>query len=302
MDQILFAAQHQGHREYQEDSWHFTNPEEEADGLLMIICDGMGGHVGGKHASLSVLNNFTGHFRKHSDMALDQRLAKSLAHAHQTLLAQIESDASLSGMGTTLLAVYIRHNDLNWISVGDSPLFLIRDDHIQRLNDDHSMVPVLEKMCEDGVISQEDFDTDPRRNMLRSAVSDDDLKHIDQKLCGDFLRADDILLLASDGLETLSLDVLCHQVTKNSRAGAKKLTRQLIQATLAAEKPNQDNVTVISYIHNPAPHLTGSWTDRLCNLFAHLVSKSEAARITDHENRRPRSGESLLRRFIHLIQ
>lgn len=267
MDHILFAAQHQGQREYQEDSWHFASPVQDTDGPFMIICDGMGGHTGGKQASRGVLNSFTDHFRKHADMLINQRLKESLTHAHQGLLTQIENDPNLSGMGTTLLAVYIQQNDLSWISVGDSPLFLIRDGQIQRLNEDHSMVPVLEKMREDDVISQEDLDTDPRRNMLRSAVSDDDIKHIDQQHHSNFLRSGDILLLATDGLETLSSDILCHQVTKNRQAGAKKLARHLIQATLAAEKPNQDNVTVISYIHNPVPQLVKSWGDRLRNLF-----------------------------------
>ena len=248
MTKNIFADQDQGSRDYQEDAWQFIEPQNQEDGLLMIVCDGMGGHAGGKQASNGVINIFLETFRKTSDFAIDDRLKNSLEAAHHALLDQISETPELSGMGTTLLATYIYQQELHWISVGDSPLFLVRDGEITRLNDDHSMLPVLEKMIVDGLITQEEFETDPRRNMLRSAVSDGEIKHIDLQQRP--LEPRDILLLTSDGIETLSPEQICQISLDHIESGAKPICRQLIKSVLAQQKPAQDNITTISYIHD----------------------------------------------------
>lgn len=221
------GEQHQGGRPYQEDSWAVR---PLADGsLLAVVADGMGGHAGGAVASKLAVEACI--------HAMEQggALSDGLHSANTAVGKRAAANPELAGMGATLLAVQVRGDEVRWISVGDSPFFLVSGGHIERLNADHSMAPQIEEMRKRGLLSRDEAASHPARHTLREAVMGERLTLIDKG--SRRLAPDARLLLCSDGVQTLA--------ERQIQAAALKPVRRLVEAVLAAADPHQDNVTVV---------------------------------------------------------
>ena len=123
--------------------------------------------------------------------------------ANQAIAAQVEENPSLSGMGCTLIGTTFSAPGIEWVSVGDSPLFLVRGGEIVLLNEDHSLAPEIDKLAAAGKISWEQAKSDPRRHFLRSALTGTEIDLIDRSHRPLALQTDDVVVLASDGIQTL---------------------------------------------------------------------------------------------------
>lgn len=219
--------QHQGARPYQEDSWALSRLGDGS--LLAVVADGMGGHAGGAIASKLAVEAFV--------HAVEQGggLDDGLRNANQAVGKRAASKPDLAGMGATLVAVQVSGDEVRWISVGDSPLFLVSAGHLERLNADHSMAPQIEEMVKRGMLTEEEAVHHPARHTLREAVMGDPLTLIDKG--SRRLGPDAKLLLCSDGVQTLN--------ERQIEAHAMKPPRGLIEAVLAAADAHQDNVTIV---------------------------------------------------------
>ena len=221
------GGQHQGARPYQEDSWAL---KALGDGsLLAVVADGMGGHAGGAIASRLSVDAFV--------HALEQGggLADGLQDANSAVGKGTAGKPDLAGMGATLVAAQVLGDEVRWISVGDSPFFLLSAGKLVRLNADHSMAPQIDAMVKRGILTADEAEHHPGRHMLREAVMGDPLTLIDKG--SRKLGPDARLLLCSDGVQSLSEAEII--------AAAAKPVRDLIDAVLAAAKEHQDNVTVV---------------------------------------------------------
>jgi len=221
------GAQHQGARPYQEDSWALRTLSD--DTVLAVLADGMGGHVGGATASRLAVGGFV--------MAIERgdSLAEALDAANRAIGTAVTRDPALESMGSTLVGVVVSATEVRWISVGDSPFFLLSHGRLERLNADHSMVPQIDALVARGIISAEEAAQHPGRNTLREAVMGQPLSLIDEGRRA--LAPDDRLLVCSDGVLTLDEAGIVRE--------ANRPVRNLIDAVLAVGAPRQDNVTVI---------------------------------------------------------
>jgi len=221
------GSQHQGARPYQEDSWALRTLGDGS--LLAVVADGMGGHAGGAIASKLAVEAFV--------HALEQGggLADGLREANEAVGKGAVGKPDLAGMGATLVAAQVRGDEVRWISVGDSPFFVVSAGRLERLNADHSMAPQIDEMLKRGLLTEEEAVHHPARHTLREAVMGEPLTLIDKGRRR--LGADAKLLLCSDGVQTLS--------AKDIEAGAVKPVRGLIDAVLAAADEHQDNITVV---------------------------------------------------------
>lgn len=235
----VFGTQIQGDRTYQEDA---LQVEERGEGTLLVLCDGMGGQSGGDQASSLAISTFIDSFFKSSG-SIGARLKLGVEDANNKILQVGNKNPELSEMGTTLVAVFVQGSQMHWVSVGDSPLWLLRDGNIQRLNANHSLAAVFEEMVKTGHMSAEDAATDPKRHSLRSSLSGDEIKLIDLREEPFELEQGDCLLLASDGLETLT----DQQILDLRQANAKSYSRALLAAVDQAGKEDQDNATALCY-------------------------------------------------------
>ncbi|WP_395710851.1 PP2C family protein-serine/threonine phosphatase [Reyranella sp.] len=221
------GGQHQGARPYQEDSWALRTLGDGS--LLAVVADGMGGHAGGAVASKIVVETFV-----HS-IEQGGGLSDGLQDANDAVRRGAAGKPDLAGMGATLVAAQVRGDEVRWISVGDSPFFLISLGRIERLNADHSMVPQIEAMVKRGMLTAEEAERHPARHTLREAVMGEKLTLIDRG--SRRLEPDARLLLCSDGVQTLSEAAIY--------AVAVRPVQGLIDAVLAAAAEHQDNVTAI---------------------------------------------------------
>ena len=239
-----------GKRERQEDAFKLVFQDEADPGsdLLMLVSDGMGGHAGGEVASNLACNVFGSHFVSHATATRPRpRLEQSLHAANSALADKIAQEPGLKGMGCTLIAALKIDDRLSWVSVGDSVMFLLRGGQLSRLNADHSVYGELMDMVRAGTLTQAEADRHPKRNALRSAVTGKSISLVD--LEGIDLRTGDLVVIATDGLETIPDAEIAQILEKEERPDVRAVCSDLLNAVEGYGKATQDNTTVVVYSH-----------------------------------------------------
>lgn len=257
------VAATQGARDYQEDTaafWPngedpFANPVPRPDtawnGSFAVLADGMGGHAGGALASRMACEHFIAAAAGLEADDLHERLQAALDAANAAIAEKVSENPLLSGMGSTLVGAAFSNEGVEWISVGDSPLYLYRRGEVAVLNEDHSLAPELDRLVAAGRISEAEARRDPRRHMLRSAVTGDEIDMIDISQRPLPLEDGDYIVLASDGVETLDMSEMARIIQGYAVDGAKAVAHALIRAIESLREPHQDNATVL--VVRPAP-------------------------------------------------
>lgn len=213
---------------------------------LLLLADGMGGHGGGDVASRCVVQHFCDAFTGSDQRDTRQRLLDALDTANGALSEKVKAEPSLAGMGTTLVAAAFDGISLQWVSVGDSPLWLIRDGSIRRLNENHSMSALLAEKVAAGEMRSEDAAASPLRTQLLDAVVGEAFRMLDAPAQPLSLEPGDWVIVASDGLETCAeADILARADQAGSPA-ARTLVDGLLAAVAGAGRENQDNATVVA--------------------------------------------------------
>jgi serine/threonine protein phosphatase PrpC len=259
-----------GGRKEQQDVYAFSVIAGEADGaesLLLVLADGMGGHEGGRQAACAAVTGFVDAFFDALDApqpsgevpeegdgedaskavppAFFRELGDALSGANAEVDRLIvETGGKYDDAGTTLLALAVTADCLRWISVGDSPLFLWRGGEIKRLNADHSMRFVLAEKVAAGQMLPRDLLTHPERNMLLSALRGVALEDVDHPIDPLPLLEEDIIIAASDGVLTLSMETIGKILNEVGKRSAVEIVKALLEAVEQAKAPKQDNTTV----------------------------------------------------------
>lgn len=236
-----------GARNYQEDTALFWSGEDVAAAgpVVAVLADGMGGHAGGALASRMACESFIKSYAN-QDGPNTERLIEALTAANQAIADTVDANPMLAGMGSTLVGVTFGADGIEWVSVGDSPLLLYRRGEIALLNEDHSLAPELDRLAAAGAISEDEARRDPRRHMLRSAVTGDDIDLIDLSRRPLKVEPGDYIILASDGLQTLESVEIERIVAAYAEDGAVAVANALIRAVEALKDPHQDNATVVA--------------------------------------------------------
>jgi len=244
----VFSDQILGARDRQEDAVTHR-PFNDGESLLVVLADGMGGHQGGEVASLTSVDAFvSAFFTDYLAAKIPYRLFSSLGRANKELEAIGKKNTELEGMGSTLVAATFSSSGLSWISVGDSLLLRVRDGKVQRLNEDHSMAPVLDEAVKKGTLTLEQAAGHKDRNALRSVVSGAAIELVDISDRPEPLRNGDVILLASDGVLTLTHEEIALLVNAQKSAGARAIVSKLLETVSAKNKRRQDNTTIASVI------------------------------------------------------
>ncbi len=260
-------------------------PPRDGDMLSAVLADGMGGHAGGALASQTACRTFlagiAGLVELDRTIGLPERddddvgddndpgavgqsthdddvttitvaqtstvrdLVAALHGANEDIAVCAAAEPALAGMGTTLVGIALANRELEWVSVGDSPLYLYRNGDVALLNEDHSLAPALDQMAAEGIITEAAARNDPRRHMLRSALTGDELELIDVSRRPLPLGAGDIIVLASDGIHTLEEDEIARVVTAYAGDGAAAIAEALIRTIENQQALHQDNATIM---------------------------------------------------------
>ena len=228
-------------RENNEDSYSYWEPATDAEfsqkGRLAVVADGMGGHEGGQEASRIAVEAIQETYADTTATDPQALLAAGFHEAHQRIQSYAAAHAKLRGMGTTATAVVVVGDRLYYAHIGDSRLYRVTKDEITRLTHDHSYVG---RLVESGVISAEEAEAHPQRNILTAALGAGAEIVVETPGTPLLLKTADTLVLCTDGLWGQLSDLeLQRTVLQNPPATA---CQALVN--LARERGGPDNITV----------------------------------------------------------
>ena len=227
-----------GAREEQQDAFFVSDIQETEKGLLMILCDGMGGMQSGAAISRNVIDKLKDKFFS-TDISLIPKLIRETNN-------DIYSEYNCAG-GTTLVMAFILERKLWFWCVGDSDLFLLRNGNLYSMNRRHEYQNELMELAICNEMSVEEVISDKQRTALSDFIGDNKIS-IDYSGEPFLLENGDKLLLCSDGVsDTLNLEEL-KQILTNGIGIALKLGI----AVSEKQMPNQDNYTAIIVTINDA--------------------------------------------------
>ena len=228
-------------RQNNEDSFGYWEPEDDQQflrkGRLAVVADGMGGYEGGQEASRLAVETLVAVYRDFGGDDPQAALVEALQAAHEQIRQYSFAHPELRGMGTTCTAAAIVQDALYYVHVGDTRLYLIRDSQITRVTRDHSYVG---RLVESGMISAEEAENHPQRNILTAALGTNPDLIMDSPGRPESLRPEDVLLICSDGLWGQVRDPEILDAVENK--SAEQAGRKLIE--LARERGGPDNITV----------------------------------------------------------
>ncbi|MDU2066296.1 MAG: Stp1/IreP family PP2C-type Ser/Thr phosphatase [Sporomusaceae bacterium] len=219
-------------REVNEDHYAFEPPE------LLVVADGMGGHVAGEIASQLAISTIVEYLRQpFAANKTQQELEKALHLANEKIYERSQQGRQYLGMGTTVTACYILGQKIYWAHVGDSRMYLMQQGLLRQVTEDHSLVGELLRQ---GSITKAEADVHPQRNILTRAVGTSSKILVDSG-CAQW-EPSDYLLLCTDGLTGLVSETAIAQMI-STESISQNTVDSLVQAALTAG--GYDNVTVI---------------------------------------------------------
>jgi protein phosphatase len=217
-----------------------------------VVADGMGGHQSGEVASrlaVETLRDFVG--RAHGDRDLTwpfgitgarsfeaNCLSTGIRLANRSVYRKAADREELTGMGTTLVAVLARNGRLTYAGVGDSRVYLFRDNRLRQITRDDSWI---EAAIAQQLIDVSERDVHPFRHVLTKAIGLQE--DVEFEVREERLRAGDRILLCSDGLTTALPDERIEELLGQHAGDLDAACRALVAAANEAGGP--DNVTVL---------------------------------------------------------
>lgn len=210
--------------------------------LLCVVCDGMGGAKSGNIASSLAVDVFSQEIQRtwtpnmEWDKA-DQIMKGAVKLANFTVYDQARQFEEFDGMGTTLVAAFIRGRQVSFVNVGDSRAYIINQKGIIQVTRDHSVVQL---MVDRGELTSEMAKNYPGKNLITRAVGTESMVSCD--VFRRELSKGDYLLLCSDGLSNMMDDQeilfeVVHGVNKE------RCCKRLLDIAMCRGCP--DNVTCV---------------------------------------------------------
>jgi protein phosphatase len=225
-------------REGNEDEFRF-----DAGLGFFAVADGMGGHAAGEVAARLAVETMLDTVRRRAQEGIDPLLAstslrEAIDEANRRICESIAAHEEQRGMGTTVAAVLAAGDRAVVAHVGDSRVYLLRDGRLLRLTSDHSWVNEQVKL---GLLSDDAAQRHPMRNIVTRALGS--RSDVDVEIALEAIRKGDVILLCSDGLNTMLSDDEIRDLLGAHRDDPEAAARTLVAAANA--RGGDDNVTVI---------------------------------------------------------
>lgn len=237
-----------GRRKYQQDATKVCIENKNLDAVkaMAILCDGMGGLHGGEIASNLCVDKMNEFFYEADQLKdIPYFFLSSISRLDRLVSELADDNQNPIHAGTTLASVVIFDNNLFWASVGDSRIYLIRDNEIVQITEDHNYMLLLKQRIKRGLMTQQEADEHPKREALISYIGMGGVEYIDYNKRPLHLLNNDIVLICSDGLfrslsdEEMLEETMLHSEDMN--IAAQKLTEKAV----GKGKKNQDNTAVV---------------------------------------------------------
>jgi len=219
---------------------------------LFVVADGMGGHKGGEMASgitIDVIHkhmkssleslNKTGELDEETGYTQESLILESALNlANETIRTTGESQPQYQNMGTTVVGLIFYDNRFTVAHVGDSRLYRIRENEIEQLTLDHSLI---EDLIARGFYTPEEASKSLNKNVLLRALGAEEDVKID--VLEDFALVGDIYVNCSDGLTNMITDEQILKIVLDNQENLEQATKTLVNT--ANENGGKDNISVI---------------------------------------------------------
>ena len=205
---------------------------------LFAVADGMGGAQAGEVASRLAADSLRE--LELGDLSSPEQTVELIREANRRVYEYSSENASARGMGTTMTVALVEGSVVTIGHVGDSRAYLLRDDQLTQLTQDHSLVAELVRS---GRLSPKEAASHPRRSVITRALGTDSDVEVDVfSLRG---QDGDLFLLCSDGLTSMLSDEEIARLLVATRADLDEAGKALI--TAANQAGGEDNITVVMF-------------------------------------------------------
>ena len=206
---------------------------------LFIVADGMGGHKAGDYASRVCVQTITDSIANSTLKTHIGVLEEAIGTANKRIYEAAAGNRDLEGMGTTLVAAVIINHELLYVAnVGDSRLYIVDEEEIKQITEDHSLI---EEMVRNGELERNEARFHPNKNIITRAVG------TSKNVVADYfevqLKAGDKILLCSDGLSNMLDDEEIHYIINRFDGDMEKAARTLVEK--ANDNGGKDNISVV---------------------------------------------------------
>jgi protein phosphatase len=221
-------------RDHNEDA--FVTFQTEDGGQVLVVADGMGGHLAGEVASEMAIEILQRELTRPSDDP-SMALKAAIELANQEIWDEAARDPEKTGMGSTIVAAIVLNNQAYLANAGDSPSYLVRDGQTEQITHDHGLVA---EQVEAGIITEEDAAHHPYRHILTRCLGAEATVEVETYPPRE-LQPGDVLVLCSDGLT--------EHVSKREVAALTTAPDPLVVAQglidVANQRGGHDNITVV---------------------------------------------------------
>jgi len=231
-----------GTRDEQQDCAFYKN---DNDKVVAMVCDGMGGHDGGTLASRTTIEKLKDLYEnKDSAETLPEFFLKSVDILDEIVYNMKNQDGERLDAGTTLVAAAIEKDNLFWLSVGDSRLYILRSSEFVQVTRDHNYFLKLGQMIKESEINEMQYKTESSKGeALISFIGVGGIEIMDINNTPFKLLHGDIILLSSDGLYKALRDEEIAQILQIS--DIEESMETLIAKSTEKAQGIQDNTTCI---------------------------------------------------------
>lgn len=203
---------------------------------LLIVADGMGGHRAGDYASRLCVETIVESIKNSGHNTPVTVFNESVMAANEAVYNASKENKEYEGMGTTVVACTLEGNTLYIANIGDSRLYIIRDE-IYQVTNDHSLV---EEMVKNGKITENEAKKHPNKNIITRALG------INLQVHADYFEIDvkksDRILMCTDGLTNMIDDDDIEYIIRHG-SSLEECVDALIEK--ANKNGGNDNITVI---------------------------------------------------------
>lgn len=218
---------------------------------LLVLADGMGGHKGGEVASAIAVDLILKSLRENlPEIAAGQTdentgyslesmaVENAIKNANLKIFEAAQNNSKYEGMGTTVVVLVFYDNRITIAHVGDSRLYRMRDQSMEQMTRDHTL---LQELVDRGFYTKKEANESLNKNLVTRAVGVNPTVDID--LLEDIALTDDLYLLCSDGLTDMIDDGLIEHTHLNYKDNLEKMNKELIKQ--AKDHGGKDNVSVM---------------------------------------------------------
>jgi protein phosphatase len=212
--------------------------------VTFIIADGMGGHNSGEIASKTAVDYVSNYILQSPGSFLESEdlspiVKKVMEEANTDVYKKSLEHEGDRGMGTTLIVTVVHNKKLTIGHVGDSRVYMIRDDSILRLTEDHSFI---EELVKNGTLTREEAENHPNKNLITRALGCSDSIQVDTYKYD--LKDDDVCVVCTDGLTNMLGEKEIKDIVLNSGDPEIACDKLIMEAN---ERGGEDNITVIVF-------------------------------------------------------